>query len=354
VVLWLWIPKLEVRKEFFTNGSEILKNCNDYLTSPEKMLCLFVVFALGERYFKVQGNDFVMDGKPFYFVSGSFHYFRVHESSWEDTVKKMINGGLNAIQSYTAWNLHEPRKGVYNFEGRLDLVRWLETCQKYDMYVLLRPGPYICAEWEFGGFPWWLNKHPQVPLRVNDPVFIGHVRDFWSVLFTKVKRFTYANGGNIIMVQIENEYRTCEKTYLKALADIVREHLGDIQLFTTCDASLHGLECGNLPNVSYGIVDFVGGYDPTNIFKVMREYNHGGPYATTEVWPGMFENWGHKHQTRPVQDDLFTLEKVLVLNGSINWYMYIGGTNFGYTNGGAGEVEMSTRMLTTSYVMTLF
>jgi beta-galactosidase len=309
------------------------------------MLCLLLSFALAKRYFKVEGDNFVMDGKPFYFVSGSFHYFRVHESSWENTIKKMVNGGLNAIQTYVAWNLHEPYKGVYYWEGRCDIVRWLELCQKYDMYVIFRPGPYICAEWEYGGFPWWFNKVPHVPIRGHDPVYIQHIRDFWSVLFAKVKKFTYANGGNIIMTQIENEFgnwRTCDKVYLKHLADIIHEYLGEMQLFTTDLPELKRQKCGSLKEEAYAIVDYAAGWDPTNFYRMEREYNGGGPYVATEVWPGWFDDWGGKHHTRSTSAVVFSLEKTLQLNGSLNFYMYIGGTNFGFTSGGGG-------MITTSY-----
>jgi beta-galactosidase len=307
------------------------------------MLCLLLAFVVGKRYFKVEGDNFVMDGKPFYFVSGSFHYFRVHESSWEDTIKKMVNGGLNAIQTYVAWNLHEPRKGVYYWEGQANIVRWLELCQKHEMYVILRPGPYICGEWESGGFPWWFNKQPMVATRKNDPIYLGHVRDFWSVLFAKIKRFTYANGGNIIMAQIENEFswvKSCDKLYLKHLADLVHEFLGDIQLFTTDCAHLNLLECGNLKGEAYGCVDFGVGQDPTKSYELERRYNGGGPYVATEVWPGWFDHWGQWHHRIGAKSVVYTLEKTLQLNGSLNFYMYIGGTNFGY---------MGSNLLTTSY-----
>jgi hypothetical protein len=258
-------------------------------------------------------------------------------------VKKMANGGLNAIQSYVAWNLHEPYKGTFVFEGRCDIVRWLETCQKYDMYVLLRPGPYICGEWEMGGFPWWFQKNPQVnPIRRNNPVYLAHIRDWWSVLFTKIKRFTYANGGNIIMVQIENEYAysgTCDKEYLQALANMVTEYLGEVQLYTTDGPGL--VSCGGLRPTAFACVDFGAGTDPKEAFEKQRKYNEGGPYCATEVWPGWFDYWGQRHQRRGTEAVVKTLDLTLQLNGSINFYMYIGGTNFHMMNGVGGGVTTS-------------
>jgi beta-galactosidase len=175
-----------------------------------------------------------------------------------------------------------------------------------------------------------------VKVRDNDPIDVGHIRDFWKVLFTKIRQFTYANGGNIIMVQIENEFayhHTCDKHYLQTLADIVHEFLGEIQLYTTDGASQGNLKCGNLKGKSYGIVDFPAGTNPTGAYHMQRNYNGGGPYSATEVWPGWFDNWGGNHHRQPASSSVFTLEKTLQMNGSLNFYMYIGGTNFGFTAG---------------------
>jgi hypothetical protein len=317
-----------------------------------EMLPFLIATVLSDRSFKVAGNDFVMDGKPFHFISGSLHYFRVHPDRWEVTIKKMANGGLNGIQTYVSWNLHEPTKGTYKFDGILDIVRFVQLCQAYNMYVLLRPGPYICAEWDFGGFPWWFAKHPGFAMRRSDPVFLGHVRDFWNVLLQKLRPSVYAHGGNIIMVQIENEYAygtPCDKTYLRALANIVYDNFGkEIQLYTTDGNRLGSLECGSLRPEAYAIIDFAVGTDPLPGFEMMRKFNGGGPYAVTECWPGWPDFWGFKHDGKPTSKVIYTLDRILSLNGSVNFYMYIGGTNFGFMNGASMQSGL-WRGIVTSY-----
>jgi beta-galactosidase len=247
------------------------------------MLPFLVASSFSARSFTIVGNEFQMDGKPFRYISGSFHYFRQDPSLWEDTIRKMANGGLNAIQTYVAWNLHEPTKGQYVWDGLADIETFLQICQKYNLYVILRPGPYICGEWDFGGLPYWLMNENIEFLRSADPVFLSHVDDWFTALYRKLNRYMYINGGNIIMVQIENEYGAyfaCDKVYLKHLMDLARDNLGDDVLLFTVDNPWDFMEqCGADPeDGAYATVDFGVDDNAQKNFELQRNWNGGqGP-----------------------------------------------------------------------------
>ena len=304
------------------------------------MFALLAAFALCERSFKIVGNEFQMDGKPFQYISGSIHYFRQQPSAWDSTIRKLANGGLNCVQTYVAWNLHEPHKGEFNWEGNADLIKFIETCAKYGIYVILRPGPFICAEWDFGGLPYWLLKEEGMVFRSSDEVYLRHVDDWFKVLFAKIKPHMYMNGGNIIMVQIENEYgsyTTCDQAYLKHLADVTRDLLGkDTLLFTTDGPGEGYLKCGSIVSEAYATVDFGCG-DPTGGFELERRWNGGsGPYVNSEFYPGWLDHWGEKHARVDAESVASSLDKMLSMGGNVNFYMYLGGTNFDFFNGANG------------------
>lgn len=281
-----------------------------------------------------------MDGKPFRYVSGSYHYFRTDADKWEDIIKKMANGGLNAIQTYVAWNLHEPRKGVYNFTGNADIERFIQLVQKYDMYLILRPGPFICAEWDFGGLPYWLLQEEKISLRSSDKIYMQHVKDWFTVLFKKISPYMYSKGGPIIMVQVENEYgfyNKCDHDYMSQLADFIKEKLGDDTfLFTVDTPATYALDCGNIKDKAFVTVDFGTG-DPTDHFELQKQYNGHGPYVNTEFYTGWLDHWEEGHHTVSTDAVASSLDKMLSMNASVNFYMYIGGTNFGYYNGANGD-----------------
>jgi beta-galactosidase len=309
--------------------------------------------ALCDRSFKIVGNEFQMDCQPFRYISGTFHYFRQHPDGWEDTLKKMISGGLNAVQTYVAWNIHEPTEGHYNFEGIADIVRFLKLCQQYGLYVILRPGPYICAEWDFGGFPGWLTQHLKAnQFRRSDASYLKFVDAWFKVLFEKVAPFMYQKGGPIIIVQIENEYGyfdACDQTYLQHLADSTKSALGeDTVLITNDDPSQSRFKCGNLRGQALSTADYGTGTDISAVYSLLRSWNNGGPYVTTEYWTGWLDYWGSKHETRAASKIASDMDKMLGLGASVNMYMYLGGTNFGY-NAGAGGDSSSYDISPTSY-----
>ena len=189
-------------------------------------------------YIDFNNNTFIKDGQPFRYISGSIHPYRVPPELWQDRLSKMRAAGLNAIQIYIFWNEHEPTPGVYNFDGINDIFTFMKIAQSLDLVVILRPGPYVCAEHEYGALPWWLlSQGTGIVPRSSDEKYMKPVKRWFDVLLPKIKPFLYENGGPIITVQVENEYGsyyTCDKNYLESLRDIFRDHLGDnVVYFTT-------------------------------------------------------------------------------------------------------------------------
>lgn len=313
----------------------------------------YTVFS--ERSFKIVGNEFEMDGKVFRYLSGSFHYFRQAPEYWEDTLKKMRHGGCNAVQTYVAWNLHEPRKGQYNFDGIADVERFISLAEKVGLYVILRPGPYICAEWEFGGLPYWLLQEKGITVRSSDSIYMSHVTDWFTELFTRLKPHMYHNGGNIIMVQIENEFGSYapllgDHKYLEQLCDLTESLLGkETLLFTTDGASKYHLRNGAILGRAYATVDFGTG-DPTANLELERYWNYGeGPYVNSEFYTGWLDHWKEEHHTVTTEAVVQSLDKMLSMNASVNFYMYIGGTNFYFYNGANGDTTSTYQPDPTSY-----
>ncbi|XP_035827984.1 beta-galactosidase isoform X3 [Aplysia californica] len=308
------------------------------------LFIIVCVFLLGakvscERTFEVgyQNDTFLKDGKPFRYVAGSFHYSRVHPYYWEDRFVKMRAAGLNAAQVYVPWNVHEKTPGVFTWDGASDLGRFLSLAQKNDLVVLLRLGPYICGEWEFGGLPaWLLNENPDMFFRTSDNSYMRFVSRWYEQLLEKIKPSLYINGGPVVMVQIENEYGSyfaCDRAYTASLRDKVREILGnDVVIYTTDGAGDGYLKCGAVPGV-YATVDFGTTLDPAASFKAQRDYEPHGPLVNSEFYTGWLDHWGYPHSTTDRTRVAKSLDLLLAYQANINMYMYIGGTNFGFYNG---------------------
>ena len=283
-------------------------------------------------------NDrFLKDGEPFRYISGSFHYFRVPRFYWKDRLMKMKAGGLNAVQTYIAWDIHEPVQEKYNFEGDADLVSFIKLADSIGLLVIIRAGPFICAEWDFGGFPAWLLKDPSITLRSSrDARYLNAVDSWMSVVLPKLKPLLYANGGPIISVQVENEYGSslvCDHNYMKHLEQLFRKHLGNEVILFTVDSDWTFLfACGTIPTL-YATVDFGPDADPESAFAVMRKFTPKGPLVNSEFYTGWIDYWGEKHQTKPAAKVAKSLDKILSMNASVNFYMYEGGTNFGFMSG---------------------
>nr|XP_028605955.1 beta-galactosidase isoform X2 [Podarcis muralis] len=281
-------------------------------------------------------NCFLKDGKPFRYISGSFHYSRVPRYYWKDRLLKMKMAGLDAIQTYVPWNFHEVEPGVYNFAGDRDLESFLRLADEIGLLVILRAGPYICAEWDMGGLPAWLLEKETIALRSSDADYLAAVERWMGVLLPKMKVHLYQNGGPIIMVQVENEYGSyfaCDFDYLRYLQSLFHQHLGDeVVLFTTDGASKFLLRCGTLQGL-YSTVDFGPGANVTASFLNQRHAEPNGPLVNSEFYTGWLDHWGHRHSVISSSLVAKTLSEILAHGGNVNMYMFIGGTNFGYWNG---------------------
>lgn len=277
-------------------------------------------------------KQFYLDGNPFRIVSGTIHYFRVVPEYWEDRLKKLRAAGFNCVETYTCWNLHERKEGVFDFEGGLDIARFVRTAKDLGLYVILRPGPYICAELEFGGLPSWLLTYQKMHLRCYDEEFLSKVSRYYKELFGQLRPYFGENGGNIIAVQVENEYGSYgnDKEYLRAVAKIYEEN--DVhELYFTSDGPTQLMLAGGALPEYLATANF--GSRGKESFAILRNFRPGQPAMCTEFWNGWFDHWYESHHLREGDDTAKTMEEMLSDGGSVNMYMFHGGTNFGFMNG---------------------
>ncbi|WP_406180861.1 beta-galactosidase [Streptomyces canus] len=277
-------------------------------------------------------DGFLLHGEPFRIISGAMHYFRIHPDQWSDRLRKARLMGLNTIETYLPWNLHEPDPGTLVLDGFLDLPRWLRLAQEEGLQVLLRPGPFICAEWDDGGLPAWLLADPGIRLRSSDPRFTAAFDGYLDRLLPALRPFTAAHGGPVIAVQVENEYGAYgdDTAYLKHVQQALRDR-GVEELLYTCDqANAEHLAAGTLPG-TLATVTF-GSRVEENL-AALRAHQPQGPLMCSEFWIGWFDHWGGPHHVRPAADAAADLDRLLTAGASVNIYMFHGGTNFGFTNG---------------------
>ncbi|KMQ85919.1 beta-galactosidase-like isoform x1 protein [Lasius niger] len=304
-------------------------------------------YSFGVDY---ENNQFLLDGEPFRYVSGSFHYFRAPRQYWRDRLRKMRAAGLNAVSTYVEWSLHEPEPGQFNWVGDADLVEFLNIAQEEDLLVLLRPGPYICAERDLGGLPYWLLREvPDIKLRTKDAAFMKYATSYLNQVLEKVKPLLRGNGGPIIMVQIENEYgsyNACDTEYTDMLKEVIVEKVGSkALLYTTDGSSASMLRCGFVPG-AYATVDFGTSVNVTSNFQSMRLYQPRGPLVNSEFYPGWLTHWGEAFQRVKTEAVTKTLREMLALGASVNIYMFYGGTNFAFTSGANGGVDAYSPQIT--------
>ncbi|XP_004534040.1 beta-galactosidase [Ceratitis capitata] len=283
-----------------------------------------------------ENDTFLMDGLPFRYVSGSFHYFRALPQVWEERLKTMRAAGLNAIDTYIEWSLHNPHDGSYIWDGIADIERFLELAHSIGFYVVLRPGPYICAERDNGGLPHWLfTKYPEIKVRTSDPNYQLEVSKWYAQLMPRLQRYFYGNGGPIITVQIENEYGAfyaCDAKHLIWLRDETEKYVrGNAVLFTT-DQPNEGLKCGKIEGV-HATVDFGIGSNFDQQWAAMRSVQPTGPLVNSEFYPGWLTHWSEENQRRDGMEVANSLRRMLEAGASVNFYMFFGGTNFGFTAG---------------------
>lgn len=281
-------------------------------------------FALGD-------STFLLDGKPFQLISGEMHCNRIPRAYWRDRMRMAKAMGLNTIATYIFWNALEPEEGKFDFTGNNDVAEFVRIAKEEGLWVVMRPSPYSCAEWEFGGYPWWLLKDKTLKVRSKDPKFLKAYRKYIMQLGKRLSPLLVSNGGNILMVQIENEYGSYsdDKEYLDINRKIFREG-GFSGLLFTCDGPSQ-MPKGYLP----GYLPAVNGLDnPKEVKTLINKYHDGkGPYYIAEWYPGWFDSWGSPHQGSNADEDAKKLDEVLSAGISINLYMFHGGTTRGFMNG---------------------
>ncbi|TYL52805.1 glycoside hydrolase family 35 protein [Agromyces mariniharenae] len=296
-------------------------------------------FAIGE-------TDFELDGRPHRILAGALHYFRVHPDLWADRIRKARLMGLNAIETYVAWNQHEPHRGEWRADGDLDLGRFLDLVAAEGMHAIVRPGPYICAEWDNGGLPAWLFRDPEVGVRRSEPHYVAAVSDYLRRVYEIVAPRQVDGGGPVILVQIENEYGAygSDKAYLAELVRVTRDAGISVPLTTIDQPTPQMLADGSLPGLH--LTGSFGSRVPERL-ETLREFQPTGPLMCMEFWCGWFDDWGSHHHTTDAAASAAELDALLAAGGSVNVYMFHGGTNFGLTSGANDKGRYAP--ITTSY-----
>ena len=282
--------------------------------------------------FEIAGDDFLLDGEPHRILSGALHYFRVHPDDWADRIHKARLMGLNTIETYVPWNAHEPQEGEWRADGPLDLDRFLHAIADEGMHAIVRPGPYICAEWDNGGLPAWLFTDPEVGIRRSEAKFVAALKRYLQNVLDIVRPLQITEGGPVVLVQVENEYGAYgdDTEYLQELADAIRDAGITVPLMTVDQPEDEMLENGSLPGV---LKTASFGSRSRERLATLRRHQPTGPLMCSEFWDGWFDSWGGHHHTTPVAESAGELDELLALGASVNVYMFHGGTNFGFTNG---------------------
>jgi beta-galactosidase len=293
------------------------------------MILLPACNNIPEKRFEIKDGKFLVDGKETQLICGEMHYPRIPKEYWQDRLKRAKAMGLNTISTYVFWNFHEREQGKFDFTGQADLAEFIRLAGKEGLYVILRPGPYVCAEWDFGGYPAWLLKNDDMVFRSNDEKFLKACNRYIHRLGEELKDLTIENGGPILMVQVENEYGSYDddKVYLGKLKNMIVDAGFDTPLMT-CDGAGQ-MQAGHIE----GVLPTVNGAVGDDIFKAVDRFQPGGPYFVAEFYPAWFDVWGAPHSYRDYKKPAKQLEWMVKHGVSVSIYMFHGGTNFWYTNG---------------------
>lgn len=283
--------------------------------------------------FEAGDKTFLLNGKPFLVKAAEMHYTRIPAEYWEHRIKMCKAMGMNTICIYAFWNIHEQKPDEFDFSGQNDIANFCRLAQKHDMYIILRPGPYVCSEWEMGGLPWWLLKKKDIQVRTNDPYFMERTRLYMHEIGKQLAGLQITKGGNIIMVQVENEFSAyaTDKEYMSNIRDMVKESgFTDVPLFQ-CDWS-STFQNNALDDLIWTI-NFGTGANIDAQFKKLKEVRPNTPLMCSEFWSGWFDHWGRKHETRDAATMVQGLKDMLDRNISFSLYMTHGGTTFGHWGG---------------------
>ena len=299
--------------------------------------------------FTASNGQFQFDGHPYQILSGEMHYPRVPRAYWHDRFQKARAMGLNTITTYVFWNLHEPWPGVFDFSGQNDVAEYIREAQQEGLNIILRPGPYVCAEWELGGYPSWLLKDRSLRLRSTDPKYIAAMNTWFARLAHELSPLLLRNGGPIIAVQVENEYGSFGKdhAYMEAVKSaLLNSGLATLDtLLYTADGP-EQVPNGSLPELP-AVINFGTG-DAREGFASLKKLRPDGPFMSGEYWAGWFDHWGERHHTTAVAANAAEYEWMLRQGYSVSMYMFHGGTSFGFMNG-ANSNGMNYEPDTTSY-----
>lgn len=294
----------------------------------------------------VAGRDgWVMDGKPYVVRSGSMHYSRIPRAYWADRLRRARALGLNTICTYVFWNFHEPEPGRFDFKGDHDVAAFVREAQRQGLNVILRPGPYVCSEWEWGGFPYWLANIPGIQVRQTNPQFLAATAHWLDRLGRELAPLTVRHGGPIILCQVENEYGSfgSDHAYVEAIHNQLLHAGFDCQMYTADGSGESLLSGGTQPDLPAAI-NFGGG--AAGEFANLAAFRSIGPRMNGEFWCGWFDHWGEGHHRSGIQGELRDLDWMLSRGDSVNLYMAHGGTTFGYmqgaNSGGAHHYEPDT------------
>lgn len=297
--------------------------------------------------FTVAGKQFLLDGKPFQIISGEMHYPRIPRAYWRQRFREARAMGLNTITTYVFWNVHEPRPGVFDFTGQNDVAEYIREAQQEGLYVILRPGPYVCAEWDLGGYPSWLLKDRNLVLRSEDPKYLAAVQAWFTRLGKEINPLLLRNGGPIIAVQVENEYGSfgADHAYMEDTKRMLQDSGMDASVLDTADGPSK-IPNGSLPELP-AVINFGTG-DAERSFAVLHKLRPDGPSMSGEYWAGWFDHWGEGHHRTDGKKEAAELEWMLKQGYSVSMYMFHGGTSFGWMNG-ANSNGTNYQPDTTSY-----
>ena len=305
-----------------------------------KTIIATLLFSLSTLTAQARGGDFtagkntfLLNGQPFVVKAAELHYPRIPRPYWDQRIKMCKALGMNTICLYVFWNIHEQQEGKFDFTGNNDVAAFCRLAQKNGMYVIVRPGPYVCAEWEMGGLPWWLLKKKDIRLREDDPYFLARVKAFEAEVGRQLAPLTIQNGGPIIMVQVENEYGSygVNKQYVSQIRDIVKASGFDKVTLFQCDWASN-FENNGLDDLLW-TMNFGTGSNIDAQFKRLKQLRPETPLMCSEFWSGWFDKWGARHETRPAKAMVEGIDEMLSKNISFSLYMTHGGTSFGHWAG---------------------